>query len=507
MSLTRVLGNATMKRLDEVQSFGGIDADADSLLDACFQDHEAYQRVRNHENFLVVGRKGSGKTAIFKRLVMEHVYDHFTFGHTFSDYPWHHHDAQALGGVPDEERYSHSWKYLILMAAAKILLNHDASQPWNVDCVDALSRLESFVVDSYGSRDPDVNQFFTPEKRLRINPTFGIPGTHLSAGISLERLPVRDLPLIVQDFNRSVCAAVIQCLNPDHSYHICFDQLDLGFDPLDPKYAQRLTGLILAARDLTTKASAQNKRFSVVIFLRDDIYQSLQFEDKNKVSENQMVRIEWDSPRTQWTLKDVMEKRFAEVLEISQGGAWAAVFDEDQEMRGRQTKYQHILGRTFRRPRDIIKFCNEVLSCFKERKGGRRDRFQNEDVIEARQAYSEYLLNELDDEIFKHEPQYKEYMELLKHIGTLQFNRDVFREVFSARTDLFSEQASATAALSGLFEFSIIGYLKTGGGRGGSGYAWRYLDPRARFDASATNFRVHPGFKEVLDLKEGVSES
>lgn len=94
-----------------------------------------------------------------------------------------------------------------------------------------------------------------------------------------------------------------------------FDQLDLGFDN-SPNYKNRLTGLLLAAREINLKAREANKKLSVLVFLRDDIYQALSFEDHNKLTQNHMSRIEWDTPRTTRTLKQLMEKRFAEVLSI-----------------------------------------------------------------------------------------------------------------------------------------------------------------------------------------------
>ncbi len=75
------------KELKTVDSFGGIDADADELLDDSFQDHEAYVAAKEHRGFLIIGRKGSGKTAIFRKLITTRSHDVFSFGHTFSDYP------------------------------------------------------------------------------------------------------------------------------------------------------------------------------------------------------------------------------------------------------------------------------------------------------------------------------------------------------------------------------------------------------------------------------------
>jgi hypothetical protein len=116
--------------LATIDDFGGIDADADALLDECFEAHESYVDAKDHRRFLILGRKGAGKTAIFRKLIKSRDDSVFSIGHTFDDYPWHFHDRQAVAGVPAEERFVHSWKYLILITLSKVLLNWDNSQPW-----------------------------------------------------------------------------------------------------------------------------------------------------------------------------------------------------------------------------------------------------------------------------------------------------------------------------------------------------------------------------------------
>jgi hypothetical protein len=488
-----------MRSLLEVESFGGIDAEADILLDECFQDHEAYLDAVSHKRPLVLGRKGSGKTAIFRKIIRTRKSSVFAFGHTFSDYPWQHHKLQESIGVPEELRYVQSWLYLILLTAAKILLNQDSSQPWNERAFEELERLERFVIDSYGSRDPDVTELFTPTKRLRIRPHLRIAKEWLDLGLDLEELPVNELPRIIQEVNKNISAAIIESLNPEHDYFICFDELDRGFDPRNKSYAHMLTGLILAAKVLNGLARNGEKKFSVVIFLRDDIYHTLRFEDKNKITENFATRIEWDSPRTRWTLRELMERRFTKV--IGNGAVrWRDVFDETQEMPGRQKKYQHILDRTFCRPRDIIKFCNVILEAYKSRRPA-QTKFANDDLNNARPSYSEYLLRELDDEIHKHIQHYEDYVSLLKKIGAGLFSREDFELAFRESTSLFTPGITPVEILRQLFEFSIVAYQRTGGVGGGSEYIWRYLDSRARFDEGSVYFRVHPGFIEALGLK------
>ncbi len=80
-----------MKALAEIVDFGAHDADSDALLYDCFEDHEAYEQLLTLSKFLVLGRKGAGKTAIFRKLQQIRKPSFFSYGHTFTDYPWEHH--------------------------------------------------------------------------------------------------------------------------------------------------------------------------------------------------------------------------------------------------------------------------------------------------------------------------------------------------------------------------------------------------------------------------------
>ena len=365
-----------------------------------------------------------------------------------------------------------------------------------------MAKAERFIVDTYGSRNPDVAQIFSPIRKLRFKSSFEITWP-VKVGFNAEGVPISELPVIVQEVNRNLLQAVIDSLNPAFDYYVCFDQLDLGFDN-SQVYKSRLVGLLLAAREINVKAREAGKKLSVLVFLRDDIYQTLSFEDKNKLTENFMSRIEWDTPRTARTLRQLMEKRFAEVLSIPEPNAWSEVFDESEQMPGRQNKYQHMLDRTFLRPRDMIKFTNEVLHAFqKEAFKEPRTKFSNRDVQAARNEYSAYLLSELDDEIPKHYPHYRTYLEILKSMESLQFTLADFADGCANRKTVLPPDANPAAVLAALFEFSLVGYYAPGGGGlGGSEYIWKYKDVRSQFNEAALNYRIHPGLKEVLGVKK-----
>jgi hypothetical protein len=312
-----------------------------------------------------------------------------------------------------------------------------------------------------------------------------------------------ELPSIVQEVKRNLIESVITSLNPEFDYYLCFDQLDLGFENSEP-YKSRLIGLLLAAREINVKAAEQGKKLSILVFLRDDIYNLLSFEDKNKITQNYVSRIEWDTLRTTRTLKQLMERRLAAVLDIPEEGAWECAFDEDEKMTGRQSKYQHMLDRTFLRPRDMIKFTNEVLASYKRSRVGldtvSPGRFSNRDVQGARNEYSVYLLNEIDDEIPKHYPDYKKYIEILKSMESLQFTLKDFENACDRRRAFLPPEANYLAILMALFQFSLIGYYAPGGGTGGSEYIYKYKDPTSQFNEAASGYRIHAGLKEVLGV-------
>lgn len=494
--------------LDAVMDFGGIDADSDPLLDKCFESHQAYIDARSHSKTVILGRKSTGKTAIFRRFRKIDDPQTHVAGHVFNDYPWHHHAKQKQVGVPEERCFVNSWEYLIYITLARTLLTSDNSQPWSDDAMNGMITLSAFLRDTYGSTHPDLNQIFSPTKTLKLKGEIGFDWQMLHGKISGDVVPIEHLPLVVSEINQRLQKAILDCANPNRNYFVCFDELDLGFSLDSAEYRNQLTGLLIAARRINIQARLAGKNLSVIIFLRDDIYNMLHFEDKNKITVSAVSVIEWDVAKDGPSLKSLMEKRFHETLGISEQGSWDQVFDETKEMSGHQTKYRHVLDRTFLRPRDIIFFANQILRVHRINQADAGAKFENKDVIDARDEYSKYLLNELDDEIKKHHPDYKAYLEIFRTVGSLQFTLEDVEKARRERENLVSPDLSSRDMLSRLFEFSIVGFYRPGGaGYGGADYVWRHKDRKALFNDNATNYRVHPGLMEVLGLKKWTKSS
>lgn len=496
-----------MKSLLSIKDFGNIDANLDDLLDKCFEEHIAFKQLKEFSKFIVIGKKGSGKTAIFRKLLKTSSYNTFCEGYNLTDYPWHHHALQAKVGVPDSEKFIQSWKYLLLISISKLLLNKDQSVPFDGDSLESMKILERFVIDTYGSKNPDITNIFTPNRKLRLTSLLGgkIGTNEVQLQLPFEVVDMNELPTVVQDVNKSLMYHVIKCLNPDNKYFVCFDELDIDFDKKSERYFNQIVGLIRAARDFNIHAHEYSKNINVCIFLRDDIYDLLRFEDKRKITQNYVTRIEWDTSMTNNTLKELMEKRFTELLKQydNEKISWNDVFDEKIKINGKNSKYNYLTDMTCLRPRDMIDLCNNILIEYKKRSESCNrveNIFENVDITNAKEMYSRNLLEEFDDELHKHIPEYETYLEMIKKVGKSKFSYEEFKIVYDQMKTKLIEVKDSITILENLYTFSVIGNYKIGGNHGGSKNVFKYKDNKEKL-RNDLKIIVHPGLVNILGLK------
>ncbi|MCZ0963271.1 hypothetical protein [Paracoccus benzoatiresistens] len=118
-------------------------------------------------------------------------------------------------------------------------------------------------------------------------------------------------------------------------------------------------------------------------------------------------------------------------------------------MRGSQPKWNHVVARTMKRPRDVIKFLNASLQVAKRRRkqelvdAKARNTLQNiedlplvftnKDIVNAREIYSPYLKAELDDEIKPHWEDWEDALRTLSIMEKEVFQRDEFTKEYGAQ--------------------------------------------------------------------------
>ncbi len=475
--------------LRQVATFGDVAAEEDSVLDY-FLTTDAVQRIEDNEAFLVLGRKGSGKTALVR---------YFTEGRptvlskalNLKNYPWNIHGKRIDNGASEIEAYVSSWRYLIAVELAALVLS-ETDRPQFTEVI----QLKQFMTDNYGGVDPNLADVLRP-KRLKLSKLSFMPrifGNTLG-GIDLDRAANDgELGLELNALSDALLKSIQAIASNEELGPLVlhFDELDQGLSRLDETRSRMLIGLILAARGIRTEMKKGPVEVNPVVYLRTDIWNELQFSDKNKIDQGQSIKIEW-SPDN---LLELVNLRIS--AKLGEGASWDKV-STDNLMRGSQSKWKHILSKGFLRPRDTIRFLNAALVHCKKR-DDEPCIFDNQDILDAREEYSNYLKNELDDEILPHWQYWEEALQACSRINTISFDRSQFVTLYN---EIKSEENTVNDAdaLKLLYRFSVIGCERRYGS-GGRSWAFQYKDQEAGYDSGVSKLKVHLGLKEFAKLVE-----
>ena len=471
-----------------MNSFGEIAAEDDSVLEY-FLSTDAVDEISSGRVLLVLGRKGSGKTALVKHFTETQPKTH-GLPLSLRNYPWNAHATLIDKGASDAEAYVASWRLLIAIRLASMVVRLGETK-----YTDTLAGLTKFLMSNFGTIEPETRSILSRERLTVVGLTLGPQIAGVSLGSISFGDPSRDKVLgleldslansLLTDVSTAIAELEIEKL------FLHFDELDQGLDRLDETKKRMLVGLILAAREITKSAKGR-ANLSPIVYLRSDIWEQVNFSDKNKITRTSTVRLVWD----EGSLRSLIETRLRSKLgaEVT----WEKV-EDGGKMRGSQAKIHHLLARTLLRPRDVIQFLNEALAVAKLRSDSILH-FSNEDINGCREKYSEYLKEELNDEIVPHWPEWNEALQACSKTQTVTFKKEDFVKSYSALKS-GSNPYTAEEALEQLYRFSIVGYLQPSAG-GGSTWSFRYADNNAGWDATATRLKVHIGLKEHAKLKE-----
>lgn len=477
-----------MLDLRALNSFGDIAAEDDAVLDY-FLSTDAVAQLSTGRRIVVLGRKGSGKTALVRHFTETNAKEH---GKPLSlrNYPWGTHEALSDKGASANEAYVASWRLLIAIRLASMIAQRSAGV-----YTQSIEALKKFLMENFGSLDPDSRSILAQPRlsttSLTIAPalagfalgsiTFGDPTREKVLGLELNSLSNS----LLKDITTAIAELRIDRL------FLHFDELDQGMDVIDQMRSRMLVGLVLAAREISNSKEFR-ANICPVVYLRTDIWEQLDFSDKNKITQSSAITLNWSED----SLLEMVNLRLR--AKISPDANWNNISDS-QKMRGSQPKWNHMMSRTFLRPRDVIQYLNEALATARRRESTPLV-FSNDDINSARERYSVYLKDELNDEINPHWKTWLEALQACSRISTITFTKEIFLKNYKD-TKSKENPMDAEAALQMLYRFSVIGCERRFG-KGGTSFSFRYTDPASGWDTSAPRFKVHLGLKEFAQLKE-----
>ena len=407
---------------------------------------EAKEILSGRKN-LVIGRKGEGKTAIAQYIHQQCDCSTFTEKLSFKDFPF-----KILYNLSNEQytkpnQYISIWKYLIYTTICKKMISNEAIETEIVSKLKKIFPPEdnkkqlSKLIEKYTLKDFGVQ----------------ILGSGINIGGEKTKTEI-DWVEIIDILETTILENIDQS-----RYYIIFDELDedyKSFSSLEEKsdYFDLVTGLFKSVQDVKTLFAENNLKIYPIIFLRTDIYNLITYSDKNKWSDS-IINLTWTPEKLQKLISHRLNIVFG-TSDLTFKECWDMLFSKKSFYTGKDKKkrissFEYMLRSTQNRPRDFIKYFQE---CSKQvlDKGVLR---VNQSVIKmVDNEFSEYMRNEIIDEIYAVLPEYEEIFAILSLIRKQTFNPQEFVEKYDemVRNREIADKG-AEKILKLLFEYSVIG--------------------------------------------------
>ena len=470
---------------------GELTAEADSeMLKDAFYESRNYRELIGGDNFrFVVGRRGTGKSALFRK-VSE------TFGadkhilllteHPFEEKmsAWQYECSKITDdyfGVRKIARLA--WKTQVLTDAVTKILEHYKSSR-----LDKFDELEHYR-NKYGTLFAHVGTGRSLQAFREV--LAAKPGIHADAipEAIAEQFQLSQLQKLITDALPKIGARIV----------FLYDGLDEGWVP-----TQTATGLIGGLAKLAAEFR-ESQSVHCLLFIRDNMFRALgQFDrDYTRNIEGNTLRLHWDEA----SLLSVVALRLRKTFEW--GGeqdvkAWNRFAKRGLEgMDG----FRKCLRLTLYRPRDLIALLN---AAYQIASFANREAIIDDDVEVAATQISKYRLSDL----------YKEYEQVLPGLSDLgaSFNsraaRMSYGEVRYILNEVLESEASGMVArdfallATGADAFSVLYSVGFLGVAEPAGVTFCH-------DGSNTNVKelqedqivmVHPCYWRALELKDGAPD-
>lgn len=475
-----------------------VSAESDQDLMRYFVKTPLLGRILNDRRWMVIGRKGTGKTAVYEYLRQaspNELGGFRTIPLSFKDYPWPIQRLYRETMESEISSYQRSWRYVIVVKAlASLIQAREAQGKIPADLASAKSVLNKL----YGNPNPGILEI-VKSKIFRLK-SFSLPGAELDeASLTLGGVEFEDVAQH-EDLQRQLRSNAFQLLDYfDALYQrhastvkqvVIIDQLDENWlqDEV-AEYSKILVNLILTAQSIN-HSSAYAGNLRVIVFLRADIYETLRFNDKNKVYQDSAVEIKWDYESLDAMITERVQKYAPVDVTLNFEDKSAAIF-QHKTVRHGATPLKHILRRSFYRPRDVIVYLNKLREVHKPSPSGL---YTSRDLYSAEKNVSSSMYDELVDEWAAQRPEFESYLMALQNIGYEIFTRQQYMDKYRAIHPEASA-ADVNEILRFLFANSIIGQKPS--------VNWEYVctNPHIQLDFGMP-FHVNNGLKYRLVLTE-----
>jgi hypothetical protein len=420
-----------------------LEARAENISKYFYYTNEAYQ-IENGSKCFVIGRKGTGKTALAEYLYHKKTFDNFTGRLNFFNFPFDQIFEYKNPNFDTNKQYVSIWKLLIYRACLKQMISNNnltSSIRSKLSLVFPNADIDSIIDKFSFFRDGDFKI-----EAFSIGLTYS-PKDQNTEFNWLEELGILE-NLIYENMDES-------------KYFVLIDALDDGYNKFSDReqYLSLIMGLFKAVQEIKFRFNNVNsKKLYPVVFLRSDIYDVIKDGDKTKWRDF-YVPLNWSQEK----IKKMLIHRVFQSLpstsasNLSANQIWSLILPMSYVTTrfGNRNAFNHLIRLTYNRPRDFVYFFRTLCQIAINRE-------KSIDVKVFKQAsanLSSYLRNDLQDEITEVLPEISRIMDIFTYLRKAKFTSEEFIDEYSRMVEqgLIQNNKSGEKVLEILYEFSIIG--------------------------------------------------
>ncbi|MFI9811561.1 P-loop ATPase, Sll1717 family [Saccharothrix variisporea] len=370
--------------------FGRDDAEhdmADGLLREGFLPTTAYSEVLSGRKNLIIGRKGSGKSAICMRLSMGDLHSGETCLITPDDAAGEELRQFVLSGLTGPAAKALLWRYVFAVHAARYLVRHASGDDHRRRRPSSVGTLERFLRDNGELAEESLYHRVARAGRGLMS-SFSLEAFGVKVAVDANTAPQgvrasRQLEIVESGVRKAF--ADLGCAKKHGTLLVMVDQLEQVWTGESESEAL-VIGLLLAGKHA---ALTYGTALRCVFFLRSDIYDALDFSDADKFHSDE-IRINWSARQ----LHQLAMIRAGVALgrKLDPDELWGEVFPAT--VSGEATA-DYLFTRSLPRPRDAIQFLNQCRNTALD--NGHR-RITADDVLEATLVFSRWKVLDLAKE-------------------------------------------------------------------------------------------------------------
>ena len=487
----------TSDRILENVDLGDVAAENEiqALSSSYFVKTPQFMQTKQGHARLVIGRKGSGKTALFygHRKEVSRAKDNLVLdlkpeGHQFVRL------REVVMARLSEGVQQHTltafWHYLLLLEVARKIIDRVAlSAKHDPQVLEDFLELEN----QYKAHVSDDSEGDFSERLMalinRIVDAVKDKPSEILTGSTLTSM-------IYKGDISALSNIVIQHQASVGNLWILFDNIDKGFPTHGLKKEDILIvrGLLEASRKLQRELQKHNVDCTSVVFVRRDVLDLLVDHTPDRGKESH-VDLNWSDEELMKKLILLRVKASLPALTGDFSDVWHRIFVAHV---GGESSFRYMLHRTLLRPRDLLNFVRKAIQVAASRS---HDRVQEEDINTAEQQYSEYMFNELIYELRDIYPQYSEILPVFLGCEMVVSREDLYLLTMEADIpeDMWSEVINA------LLWFCFLGIRR----ESEDVFAYQLGYSRNRMNTlfrgigdADKRFTVHPAFHKALLIED-----